>query len=190
MNLKHRMDENTPEKEQPDIRRGQGDLATRFAYAFWILAPFILISVVILVANAGNAPAPTPADDVEDLNQLLDDFEEAYSNEQLYELRQLFYAEAVVAYDFQEGTRQRVHAIDEWLRLTQENTFDVHENISDELTDREIQVYRNIAYAVCDYTYRDETKVGRGVDIFTFLKMRDRWKILSLQFTGEEVVQD
>jgi len=154
----------------------------------WVLVP--VLSLVLVLGILNRRAAPSPADDIEELNALLDEFEYNYSNERLNDLRLLFCSNAVIATDFSQGTIQRVYGLEDWLRGTQEGAFDANEHISDVLSDREIQVYRNIAYAVCDYTYIDDREIGRGVDIFTFIKIRDRWRIVSLQYTGEEEVRD
>jgi hypothetical protein len=154
----------------------------------WLLVPVLSLALVLSLVSVGADPSP--ADEIEELNALLDEFEYNYSNERLNDLRLLFCSNAVIATDFSQGTVQRVYSLEDWLRGTQEGAFDSNEHISDVLSDREIEVYRNLAYAVCDYTYIDDTQIGRGVDIFTFIKMRDRWRIVSLQYTGEEEVKD
>jgi len=152
----------------------------------WILIPFVLIFLFAGFAGPIADNDRALADDTEDVNEVIDNFEIAYSNERLDDLRQLFFAEAVIAIDTSAGDIQRVYGLENWLSNTQEYTFARNEFISDELTNREIQVFRNIAYVVCDYRYEDDNNVGIGVDVFTMMKMRDRWRILSLQFTGDE----
>jgi len=156
----------------------------------WIAMPMILLASLIFIAGYQSGTDPTPADDIDDINEVLDNFEDSYSNERLNELRMLFFSEAVIAMDGEAGTSQHVIGLEDWLSATQENTFSMNEYISDTLSDREITVYRNIAYAVCNYTYIDDSEIGRGVDIFTFMKMRNRWRIVSLVFTGDEEVTD
>jgi hypothetical protein len=157
----------------------------RFREYLWILVPVIALIAVSIGFDRTN-PMPVSADDLADVNTLIDDFQSAYSNEQTEALRQLFFAEAVVAYDYDSGESQRVHTLSDWIEGTQDNVFQMNTSISDTLSNREIQVFRNIAYVVCDYTYIDDDEIGRGVDIFTCMKMRGTWRILSLQFTGDE----
>jgi len=161
----------------------------KFRHGLWIAIPLFLFAGMVFLMAPGTDDLNTTDDEIDELNTLLDEFEDAYSNERQNDLRNLFFADAVIAYDFDGGDTQRIHCLEDWLQGTQEHTFDTNESISDELDNREIVVFRNIAYAVCDYTYRDDTKTGVGVDIFTFMKMRDRWRIISLQFTGDEVVR-
>lgn len=165
-------------------------ISTRIGDRIWTFLPLLLLTGLVVFIGADLGNNPSPADDIEEINDLLDDFEEAYSNEHLNDLRLLFFSDAVIAMDGEEGTRQTICSLEEWLTATQEDTFAMNEYISDTLSDREITVYRNIAYAVCNYTYIDDTNIGRGVDVFTFMKMRDRWRIVSLQFTGDEEVRD
>ena len=154
----------------------------------WIAVPIILLAALIFIAGYQAGDNRTPADDIDEINEVMDNFEDYYSNERLNELRLLFHSEAVIAMDGEEGTSQHVIGLEDWLTATQENTFAMNERISDTLSDREITVYRNIAYAICNYTYIDDEEIGRGVDIFTFVKMRNRWRIVSLVFTGDEEV--
>jgi len=155
--------------------------------AGWVLVCVAaLVALIGITLGAGRAKA----DDAEDVSALIDQFQDAYSNERLTELRQLFVAEAVVATDGSQGTRQSVCSIDEWLENTKEYVFDENEHLSDVLSNREIHVFRNMAYAVCDYVYTSDTEIGRGVDVLTFLKIRDHWRIVSLQFTGDETPKE
>ena len=156
----------------------------------WIALPVLMLSILLIFAGFSTGLTPAPADDIDEINEVLDNFEDAYSNEQLNDLRLLFFAEAVIAMDGEQGTRQYVYGLEDWLAGTQEQTFALNEYISDSLTDREINVYRNIAYVVCDYTFIDDDEIGQGVDIFTLVKMRDRWRIVSLQFTGDEALRE
>jgi len=151
----------------------------------WVAVPIVALALAIF-AWGTPVEEPSVANDLDDINAVIDSFEDAYSNEQLNDLRNLFFAEAVIAYDCEEGRTQRVHELEDWLAGTQEVTFDLNEFISDTLSNREITVFRNIAYVVCDYEYLDDNEVGIGIDIFTLMKMRNRWRILSLQFTGDQ----
>ncbi len=152
------------------------------------IAAAIVLSLLMLVAAIDSARIPSPANDLDELNALLDEFEDAYSGKRVNDLRQLFFADAVIAYDLDEGQTTEVRSLEAFLQSTSEHVFQLNENISDTLTDREIVVYRNIAYAICDYSYVSDNKTARGIDIFTFFKQRDRWRILSLQWTGDEAV--
>ena len=160
---------------------------TRRTDWIWITLPALLLAFVVIFS--GSMGEKSSADEIEEVDQLIDDFQTAYSNQEVSTLRTLFFGDAVIAYDFENGERQRVHSLEDWLSGTQENVFDVNESISDNLTNREIEVFRNIAYVVCDYRYEDDDEIGIGVDIFTAMKMRGTWKILSLQFTGDEVMR-
>ena len=151
----------------------------------WVAAA--ILALLVLVASIPPGERKSPADDIEAINTVIDRFQEAYSNERQNDLRQLFFAESVIAYDQEEGMIQGVAGLEDWLHATQEQVFDVNTGVSDTLSDREIQVYGNIAYVVCSYVYRDDLKRHEGTDIFTLMKMRDRWRILSLQWTGGAV---
>jgi len=142
---------------------------------------------MVLVFSIPQGPKKNTADDIDAINTVIDRFQEAYSNERQNDLRQLFFAESVIAYDQSDGRIQGIANLEDWLQSTQEQVFDLNTGVSDTLSDREIQVYGNIAYVVCSYVYRDDTKRHEGTDIFTLMKMRDRWRILSLQWTGGAV---
>lgn len=145
------------------------------------------LAVSGIVAARSELKGDDSSSDVQLINKVIDDFQEAYSNKQADKLRTLFCSEAVIGYDQNEGREQGVISIDEWIQYTKENTFRLHEKISDRLTNREITVFRNIAYAVCDYTYTDYKVTYKGIDVITFMKIKNRWRIVSLQWTGEQV---
>ena len=151
---------------------------------FWALV--IIAALAILVFSINYTGQKRKADDIKDVDKLIDSFQTAYSNKQANELRNLFHSGGVVAYDGDQGKSQRVFGVEDWIQGTDKNVFQIHKEISDRLTDRQIVVLRNIAYAVCNYTYTDETKTGKGTDVLTFIKIHDTWKILSLQWTGDE----
>ena len=155
-----------------------------FKSKLWISGP--LLALIALALLTGWPEKSSATDDIDDLNALIDNFQEAYSNKDSLTLRSLFFSNAIVAYDFEGGELQRTHSRSDWLQGTEENTFADNQYISDNLTNRQIETFRNIAYAVCDYRYESDTEIGTGKDIFTFLKMRGEWKIVSLQYTGEE----
>lgn len=151
------------------------------------LALLVLGIFAFLIGGINFSIEKSRANELDELNELMDNFEAAYSGERLNDVRQLFHSEAVIAHDSTNGERQSVYSLEDWLQGTQEDVFGMNEYISDVLSNREIVVFRNIAYATCDYTYRDDDGTQRGIDIFTFLKMRDRWRIISLQWTGDVV---
>ena len=136
----------------------------------WALV--IIGTLAILVFSINYTGQKRKADDIKDVDKLIDSFQEAYSNKQANELRNLFHSGGVVAYDANQGQTQKVYGVEDWIQGTDKYVFQIHKTISDRLTDRDIVVYRNIAYAVCSYTYTDETKVGKGTDVITFIKMR------------------
>lgn len=152
--------------------------------AWAVTAVLVLCTTIILL---GPQSVKSQANDIEEIDALLDEFEEVYSGKRTYDLRLLFFSDAVIAVDLEEGERQTIYDLNEWLEKTDEEIFQFNEFISDSLTNREIVVLRNIAYATCNYTYIDETHRSQGIDIFTFMKMHDRWRIVSLQWTGDRV---
>jgi ketosteroid isomerase-like protein len=162
----------------------------KFRDITWIALPVLATVLMIFFCDFCPKNEPSPADEIDEVSAVIDDFQTAYSNKQQNDLRNLFYAEAVIAYDFEEGQTQRIFKLEDWLQGTQEVTFNMNEHISDQLTNRDISVFRNIAYAVCDYTYTDDNEIGRGVDVLTLMKMRNRWRIVSLVFTGDQVTQE
>ncbi len=149
------------------------------------------VTAVLVLCTIFFMPGPqsvkSQTNDIEEIDALLDEFEEVYSGKRTNDLRLLFFSDAVIAVDLEEGESQTIYELNEWLEKTDENIFQLNDFISDSLTNREIVVLRNIAYATCNYTYIDETHRSQGIDIFTFMKMHDRWRIVSLQWTGDQV---
>jgi ketosteroid isomerase-like protein len=147
---------------------------------------FLALSAALITVIGVRSHA-SPSTDIDDVSAVLDEFQDAYSNKRTHDLRELFYSEGVVAFDLDEGERQMVIGLDEWLQSTDEQIFQLNRHISDSLTDREVVVMRNIAYVVCSYTYIDDTHRAQGFDVFTLVKTHDKWRIVSLQWTGDKV---
>jgi len=147
----------------------------------------IIALTALMLTISGSRSEASAHDDIDRINALLDEFEDTYSNKRVNDVRQLFYANSVIAIDLDGGQNQRVVGLEDWLQATEQTIFKLNENISDRLTNREIVVLRNIAYVVCNYTYIDDTHKAQGMDVFTLLKTRDRWRIVSLQWTGDTV---
>jgi len=152
-----------------------------------ILSVITVVSLMAVIFSFSSTNRNSNADEIEEINTVIDNFQTAYTSQSTTDLRRLFYANSVIAWDSKGGERQAVYSLEQWLQGTQEDVFDSNQWLSDELTDRDITVMRNIAYCVCEYTYRDEDGTQRGFDVFTFLRMRGTWKILSLQWTGDAV---
>ena len=152
-----------------------------------IWAAIAVASILAIVLFLDVRHEKHVADDTADVSAVIDRFQEAYSSKRINDVRNLFYAEAVVAVDFDQGHTQHVASLEEWLQGTQEETFNTNTLVSDTLSDRDIVVLRNIAYVVCNYTYIDDTSRQQGVDVITLMKLHDRWRILSLQWTGDTV---
>jgi ketosteroid isomerase-like protein len=127
--------------------------------------------------------------DIAAVNAVIDAFQKCYSNKDIKGVRELFYAEAVIAWDVDQGSKTQVVSGEEWLQFSEKEVFTKSEPISDILTDRDITVHRNIAYAVYNYKYTDSQEQYVGIDVITLLKMRGRWRILSLQWTGDPVTR-
>lgn len=159
---------------------------SRLSFRNKLLLSLPILAVIAFLIIAFLPSKTSATDEIDELNSLIDKFQEAYSGKDGVTLRTLFFSNAVIAYDFDDGETQRVHSVSDWISGTEESTFADNEFLSDTLTNRQIEVYRNIAYAVCDYRYVSDTEIGVGNDIFTFLKMRGTWKIISLQYTGDE----
>jgi hypothetical protein len=151
-----------------------------------LITLFCIASVMGMAFSVGRIQEDkAKADSIDEVNTVIDNFQTAYCAKNIDDLRPLFFAESVVAYDFAQGTVQGVFGLEEWLEGTKDDVFDVNTRISDSLTHRDIQVFANIAYVVCNYEYIDDEDHHVGVDIFTLMKMHDHWRILSLQWTGE-----
>ena len=108
-----------------------------------------------------------------------------YSARKITDVQNLFHYRAVVGIDFDVHTKQDIMSLSEWVKDTKE-MFKEEMFVSDQLTNRRIEIHRNsMATVVCDYDYRDSTNHQTGVDIFTLMKIRGKWKIISLIYSGD-----
>jgi len=146
-----------------------------------------ITALIVIILGVDYGIDKSRSSEFIEIEDVIDKFQEAYSGKQVNDIRQLFYADAVIAYDSGHGEKQNVFSLEEWLQGTEDEVFAKNDYISDVLSNREVVVLRNIAYATCDYTYKDDDGTQKGVDVITFLKMRDRWRILSLQWTGDKI---
>jgi ketosteroid isomerase-like protein len=156
------------------------------SYTWAGIAMFILATVCI--GDAWGAKTAMTGE-IAEVNAVIDGFQKCYSNKDIKGVRDLFYAEAVIAWDVDQGAQIKVVSAEEWLQFTEKDVFTKSKPISDILTDRDITVHRNIAYAVYNYTYTDSEEKYQGIDVITLLKMRGRWRILSLQWTGDPILR-
>jgi hypothetical protein len=125
------------------------------------------------------------ADDIDSVDKVIDKFQEAYSSKNIQEVQDLFHYKAIVGIDFYSNTEQKIMTVNEWASATKE-VFKDHHQISDKLTNRQIDVHRgSLATVVCDYDYKDIASHQVGVDIFTLMKIKGKWKIVSLIFSGD-----
>ncbi|MFH1514727.1 MAG: nuclear transport factor 2 family protein [bacterium] len=126
-------------------------------------------------------------DDIEAVNTVIDEFQAAYSAKNLGDVQKLFHYNAVVGIDYDNHTSQDIMIVSDWAKITRE-IFKSKLEISDKLTNRKIDVYRDsMATVVCDYNYRDNSNHQAGIDVFTLMKIKGRWKIISLIFSGDGV---
>jgi hypothetical protein len=146
----------------------------------------VLFLALVGIGDAWGAKAEMSGESGE-VNTVIDAFQRCYSGKDIKGVRDLFYAEAIIAWDVDDGSKTQVVSAEEWLQFTEKDVFTKSQPIADILTDRDITVHRNIAYAVYNYTYTDSSEKYQGIDVITLLKMRGRWRILSLQWTGDPV---
>jgi hypothetical protein len=152
----------------------------------------ILISVVVvalILACVMLTQKPSQAavsdDDVAAVDKVIDDFQTAYTAMKLTDVQKLFHYKAVVGIDFNSNKSQEIMTLTEWLDSTRD-VFKGKPWVSDKLTNRQIDVLENsMATVVCDYDYKDPGHHQVGVDIFTLMKIRGQWKIVSLIFSGD-----
>ena len=156
--------------------------------------PAALILVCTLFWACSGAPSRAQAnieeptgveginDDIQSVNDFIDTFQELYSSRDHEGLSDLFMKGGAVVIDF-EGTIYR-YSTREWLVMTK-NIFENTSNISDRLTEREINVYRNIAVVRCRYDFSSRTERSTGHDIFSLVRHNDTWLIVSLMYSGD-----
>ena len=151
----------------------------------------ILLAIAILfffsaVPDIGTRNA-FAGDDIDAVNAVIDDFQTAYSAKNIGDVQKLFHYNAVVGIDFANHTSQKIMIVSDWAKETRD-TFKGKLYISDKLTNRKIDIYRDsMATVVCDYDYRDPSTHQAGIDIFTLMKIKGKWKIISLIFSGDGV---
>lgn len=134
--------------------------------------------------ETGNAIA---ADEIDAVNDVIEKFQDSYTARNETEVRNLFHYKAVVGIDFDNNTKQDIMSLTDWIIETKD-MFKREKFISDQLTNRKIEIHRNsMATVVCDYDYRDSVNHQAGVDIFTLMKIRGEWKIISLIFSGDSI---
>jgi hypothetical protein len=148
-----------------------------------------LISAIAITAGGMLSQQPSYAvdkdDDVTAVNKLIDDFQTAYTAMKISDVQKLFHYKAVVGIDFNSNKSQEIMTLTEWLDSTRE-VFKGKPWVSDKLTNRQIEVLeKSMATVVCNYDYKDPGHHQVGVDIFTLMKIRGQWKIVSLIFSGD-----
>lgn len=149
------------------------------ACAVLFLAGFYSLESGLRIARA--------ADDIDAVNKVIDDFQESYSAEKIEDFQTLFHHKAVIGIDFDSHADQTLMTLVEWTTGTKE-MFSERNRVSDKLTEREINIYRgSLATVVCNYDYRDNVSHQTGMDVFTLMKIKGKWRIVSLIFSGDDV---
>ena len=148
-----------------------------------------LISALAITAGVMLSQQPSQAvdkdDDVTAVNKVIDDFQTAYTAMKIPDVQKLFHYKAVVGIDFNSNKSQEIMTLTEWLDSTRD-VFKGKPWVSDKLTNRQIEVLeKSMATVVCNYDYKDPGHHQIGVDIFTLMKIRGQWKIVSLIFSGD-----
>lgn len=154
------------------------------AAVLFFLTGITLGCIIPSATESGNAIA---ADETDAVNAVIDQFQDAYSSKTMADVQNLFHYNAVIGIDFDNHTKQDIMRLSEWVQSTKE-MFKEEMWISDKLTNRKIEIHRSsMATVVCDYDYQDSTSHQTGVDVFTLMKIRGKWKIISLIFSGDGV---
>ena len=147
----------------------------------------VLAALLVTATTTRSAPVSVTDDEIDAVNRVIDDFQTAYCAKKTTDIQNLFHYKAVVGIDFHENSEQEIYTLVEWIDATRD-VFKGKPWVSDKLTNREIEVFENsMATVVCDYDYRDPGNHQSGVDIFTLMKIRGKWKIISLIFSGDSV---
>jgi hypothetical protein len=158
-----------------------------------IVLPVSILACVIILACSGvptraqsqGQPAAKPdavEKDIQSVNEFIDKFQQLYSSRDFEGVRELFMGGGAVVIDF-SGKIYR-YSTREWLDLT-EDLFKKCSTISDRLTEREIDVYRNIAVVRCRYDFDSPYEHSTGHDIFSLIRHGDSWLIVSLMYSGD-----
>ena len=121
--------------------------------------------------------------DIQGVNEFIDTFQERYSAMDYEGVSELFMKGGAVVVDH-EG-KIRTYSTREWLSMT-ENIFENTSQITDRLTEREIDVYRNIAVVQCRYDFSSPVEQSTGHDIFSLVRSGDKWLIVSLMYSGDK----
>ena len=148
----------------------------------------IILAIAMIFACSSGSNLGTPAyavDDIDAVNAVIDAFQTAYSARNIGDVQVLFHYNAVVGIDYDNHTSQDIMIMPDWAKSTRD-VFESRLHITDKLTNRKIDVYRDsMATVVCDYDYRDPISHQVGIDIFTLMKIKGKWKIISLIFSGD-----
>jgi len=133
--------------------------------------------------NDGTVVASEEIDeDVLAVDRFIDAFQQRYTARDLKGVSQLFLDTSDVIVDF-DG-RLTFYTIEDWLEMTS-RVFKIHKGISDRLTEREITVHGEIAVVVCRYDFSSSEEHSHGHDIFSLVRTRDGWRIVSLMYSGQ-----
>lgn len=160
------------------------NLRRNYRLIFVCLVSAIAVTTGVMLSQQPSQ-AVTKDDDVTAVNKVIDDFQTAYCAMKITDVQNLFHHKAVVGIDFNSNKSQEIMTLTEWLDSTRE-VFKGKPWVTDRLTNRQIEVLENsMATVVCNYDYKDPGHHQVGVDIFTLMKIRGQWKIISLVFSGD-----
>jgi hypothetical protein len=156
----------------------------RFKRIFLVCVISTILVCTALLSRQNNAMA---ADDATMVDQVIDKFQTEYSAKNLPGVQTLFHPQAIVGIQFGNESKPDIMTVGEWAQATK-SVFKERAWVSDKLTNREISIHRGkMASVTCDYDYKDPSSHQAGTDIFTLIKVRNDWKIVSLVFTGDYV---
>ena len=158
-----------------------------------IFIPSILLIFLLFLActrvqvNAQTQPPEAAVQGIADADKqsvdaFIDKFQQLYSSRDIEGVKALFMSGGAVVIDYAGKVKR--YTTREWLELT-ENIFDENDSLSDRLTEREIDVYRNVAVVRCRYAFDSESEHSSGHDIFSLVRHGDSWLIVSLMYTGD-----
>jgi hypothetical protein len=155
-----------------------------------------IILVVVLCATVRCGKEPGQASSFEENQEILQELRAYYddmSQRNWNAYRDHFWPNATIttAWTKPGDSLKRVHVItiDEFIRETP-NGPDSQPVFSEEMTDSKVECMGNLAIVWADYSVRfgkpDSLMEWEGRDLFTWMKLDGRWRIVSLAFEGVE----
>lgn len=133
-----------------------------------------------------------PDQSQKEINQLLDDYYQTMSDRDWPNYKLFFTDDATLTTVWQEETdtvpKILTHSISEFIAQTKDGP-DSQPIFEEKMNDTKIEVNNNLAQAWVNYSAKfgskDNLYEWKGVDLFSFIRHKEEWKIVSIVFESE-----